>query len=172
MHILYVLPLLKLWIRIVWYCMVMTHRQEKVVELLEEGATPTEAMRQAGYSEASIRLPQRVTRSKKVRTELEKALNKHTITKERLIAKLDAALDAEKLIVMGKDTDDSFIDRIPDYAIQLKAVDMLLKLLPKDTDKKQEDTPQFDNEMIKDLLANGNLVELQRVLLSKDTNQA
>lgn len=145
----------------------MTVKQDKVVELLAEGASPTEAMRQAGYSETSIRLPQRVTRAKKVRTQLEKALNKHNINIERIARTINEAFEAEKLIVMGKNSDDSFVDKIPDYAIRLKAADMSIKLLPKQKEDKPEAQP-FDSDTLKELLASGNLVELQRIMLSKD----
>lgn len=146
----------------------MTVKQDKVVELLAEGASPTEAMRQAGYSETSIRLPQRVTRAKKVRTQLEKALNKHNINIERIARTINEAFEAEKLIVMGKNSDDSFVDKIPDYAIRLKAADMSIKLLPKQKEDKDKEAQPFDSDTLKELLASGNLVELQRIMLSKD----
>lgn len=150
-----------------WYYVAMTEKQNKALDYIASGATPTQAMRRAGYSEMSSRTPKLLTRSKKVRTELEKALNKNNINIDRIAKTINEAFGATKVVITGP-KDDAFAEVIPDHAIRLKAADMSIKLLPKTEKPKDEKIPEFDNEMIKDLLASGNLVELQRIMLSKD----
>ena len=88
-------------------------------------------MREAGYSPATAKTPQKLTESKAFAQIMEES----GITDIKLSEVLKDGLEATKAVVMGKESTESFVDVQPDYAIRHKYLETGLKmkgLVPKD----------------------------------------
>ena len=111
-----------------------SERQKKALAILVESggkASVSGAMREAGYSPATAKTPQKLTESKAFAQIMEES----GITDIKLSEVLKDGLEATKAVVMGKESTESFVDVQPDYAIRHKYLETGLKmkgLVPKD----------------------------------------
>lgn len=121
----------------------MTNKQKKTAEILVGAGgskTVSEAMRQAGYSEATIDTPTKLTESQgwlKLKEEYRISLMEKGIDGKRLAEKMNEWLDAKKVTTSLTEPDRV----VPDYQTQLKAGEMLredLGIKTKDTSVLQQ----------------------------------
>lgn len=104
-----------------------TTKQKRAAEILVGSGgdmTVTKAMREAGYSEATINTPQKLTESKAFALILEEA----GVTDIKLSEVLRDGLGATRVVVMGKESNESFVDVQPDFAIRHKYLETGLKM--------------------------------------------
>jgi len=115
-------------------------RERKFIKGLAAGLTPTEAMRQAGYSEAtSIAKAGLKVKESRVQASIQEMMEKRGLTKDKLLDKLNEGLDATKVISANvvatggegmadaHGTTKDFIE-VPDFMARHKYVDTSLKL--------------------------------------------
>jgi hypothetical protein len=110
-----------------------TVKELKLVAAKAKGKKNDEAWDEAGYSQNSNKNTKVVNTSKilskpHVQEALQVALKKHGITLDKAIAPIGEALDAEKVVIVGKG-DDAFADVTPDHSVRLQASDRALKLM-------------------------------------------
>lgn len=99
-------------------------RMAKTVDImLENGGSVGSAMREAGYSEAMVKNPQKVTRSEAFQALMEEV----GLTDMKLAERLNDGLEATKTVILGQG-DDAFADNVPDYAIRHKYLETGLRL--------------------------------------------
>ena len=113
-----------------------TAMQAKAMELIREGKTPTQAMREAGYSEDTTEAPKQNLLSRPgVISIIEQYRDEYArvgITQQYMAAKTAQWLEAKKVVsarITGKDANgqtDDFIE-VDDYQTQLKAAEMVRK---------------------------------------------
>jgi hypothetical protein len=98
----------------------MTIRQRKVIkELVEYGGTMSSAMRKAGYSDAMIKNPQKVTKSKGFKEILEiMGINDNALAKT-----LKEGLEAVKIVKLR-----NTYTAIPDFSTRHKFLETTLEL--------------------------------------------
>lgn len=102
-----------------------TFRQRKAVEnLVANGSSIAQAMRDAGYSPRTVRDPGKLTRSEAFIELMEAA----GLTDSRLVKVLDEGLGATKAVVMGTKSEESFVDVAPDYPTRHKYLETGLRL--------------------------------------------
>lgn len=147
---------------------VMTTKQAKLTNILPEivanGGTLSQAMRQAGYSESMARNPQKLKKMPVIKNELQRLLKKKGITLDKALQPIADGLQAEKLIAMGKG-EDSFIDRIPNHQVRLAASDRALKLL---NITKEPTHPTSLKELQTAIQSNVDEVEMTKLVFKKD----
>lgn len=101
-----------------------TEKQKKAIaKVLENGGNVSKAMKDAGYSAAMAKNPQKLTQSQAFQTYMHEA----GVTDQKLVEVLKGGLDATKTIVMGKE-EDSFVDIQPDYPTRHKYLETALKV--------------------------------------------
>ncbi len=91
-------------------------------EIVENGGTMASAMRKAGYSDAMIKNPQKVTRSKGFKEILENM----GLDDKALAKTLKEGLNATKVIVRNNKNPSS--NKIPDYAIRHRYLETALEI--------------------------------------------
>lgn len=102
-----------------------TLRQKKALDrIVENGGNVSKAMRDAGYSPATAKTPQKLTESKAFLEIMQEA----GVTDEKLTQVIKEGLDATKPIVMGKDSNEAFVDVIPDHPTRHKFLETSLKI--------------------------------------------
>jgi hypothetical protein len=99
-------------------------QQKALANLVENGGNVSKAMRDAGYSAAMVKNPQKLTQSQAFQYLMEQS----GITDEKLTTVLKEGLDATKAVVMGKESTESFVDVQPDYQMRHKYLETALKL--------------------------------------------
>lgn len=92
--------------------------------MVEKGIPASRAFKEVGYSPAVVAVPSKVTRTEAFR-ELMQSMG---LTGERLAQKLNEGLDATKTVVMGAQSDDSFVDVQPDFTVRHKYLETGLRL--------------------------------------------
>lgn len=107
----------------------MTTRQAKAVQVMvAKGGSTSQALREAGYSEAIARNPQKVTKSQG----WQEAMITYGLTPAKLFKKLNEGLEASKVEVIDVVTKDGKERReatkAPDHAIRHKYLDTALKV--------------------------------------------
>lgn len=96
----------------------MTIKQTKAIaKLVENGGNVSKAMREAGYSEAMAKNPQKLMRSKAVQNELAPLLKKHDINLDTYLTVIAEARNATKVVTSHTEPD----YEVPDHAIRLSA---------------------------------------------------
>lgn len=146
--------------------MELTTKQTRYVKAVLEGKTQEEAGLAAGSKtiEGARKLATRMSRNVQVMKALESSqemsLTEAGITRTKALKPIGEALEATKIIVHGKNSEDSWVDEVPDYPIRLKAADMALKLLG----QKDEDKPLQFNDID---LENMDEVELNQAVFRK-----
>lgn len=102
-----------------------TEKQKRLLhELVENGGSVSGAMRKVGYSENTAKTPSKVTKSKAFVQYMEEA----GVTDQKLVKVISEGLDATKAVVMGRDSQESFVDVQPDFAIRHKYLETALKV--------------------------------------------
>jgi phage terminase small subunit len=126
---------------------IVTVRERKVIKSILEGKTPTQAMRDAGYSETTARCKS-VKKVEELKPTIEELMEKMGITDERLLDTLNRGLDATKVIsanVIARDGEGmadahsmtkDFVD-VEDFAVRHKYMETGLKLKGKLTEKRE-----------------------------------
>lgn len=110
-----------------------SEKQKKAIELLPaNGGNVSKSMREAGYSEAMAKNPQKLTQSQAFQQIMQEA----GVTDEKLVSVLKDGLEATKVIVMGTKSDESFVDIQPDHPTRHKFLETSLKIkgIGKDSD--------------------------------------
>lgn len=92
--------------------------------MVENGGNVSKAMLDAGYSPATAKTPQKLTESKAFEQELEELGGSNRTMAEVLVE----GLKANKTIVMGKDSNESFVDIQPDYMARHKYLETALRV--------------------------------------------
>lgn len=101
-----------------------TIKQKRAIDnLVANGGNVATAMRDAGYSEAMARNPQKLTQSDYMQQLFVEA-GLHDIDGIKL---LKDGMASTKTIVMGKE-EDSFVDIQPDYAVRHKYLETFIKI--------------------------------------------
>lgn len=101
-----------------------TLKQQRAVEnLVANGGNVSTAMRQAGYSEAMARNPQKLTESDYVK----QLFAEVGLTDTDAFTQLKEGLAASKTVVMGS-AEDSFVDIQPDHAVRHKYLETMLRV--------------------------------------------
>ena len=101
-----------------------TLKQKKAIEYIVGGDSVSKAMTKAGYAPTTAKNPSELTNSKTFQEILEKT----GISDERLSEVLNEGLGATKTIVMGKDSNESFVDIQPDHPTRHKFLETALRL--------------------------------------------
>jgi len=102
-----------------------TERQKKALQnVVENGGNVSKAMIAAGYSPATAKTPQKLTQSQAFQEYMVKA----GVTDEKLTEVLRDGLSANKVIVMGKESSESFVDIQPDHPTRHKFLETALKI--------------------------------------------
>jgi len=98
----------------------MTQKQKVAAsKIVENGGNISKAMIEAGYSPATAKTPQKLTKSKGWKALVEKYL-----PDDKLLIKHEEALEAMKVITSHTEPD----YEVPDHTTRLKAVDMAYKI--------------------------------------------
>ena len=102
-----------------------TEKQKKALaKVLENGGNVSKAMKESDYSDAMAKNPQKLTQSQAFQQYMQKA----GVTDERLVSVIKEGLEANKVIVMGKDSSESFVDIQPDHPTRHKFLETALKI--------------------------------------------
>lgn len=104
--------------------MATSKQQKALAKIVENGGNVSKAMRDVGYSANTAKTPQKLTESKAFIEYMEKA----GVTDEKLTTVIREGLDASKAVVMGKESQESFVDVQPDYAIRHKYLETALRV--------------------------------------------
>lgn len=96
-----------------------------VKEIIVNHSKPKEAMKKAGYAQGSIDNPTANLTQTKGFKEL---LAQMGVTDEKLAQVLNEGLEANKTVVMGKDSNESFVDIQPDHPTRHKFLETGLRL--------------------------------------------
>jgi phage terminase small subunit len=100
-----------------------TKQKKAVANLVENGGNVSKAMRDAGYSEATAKTPQKLTESDYVQA-LMKEVGLTDVDGFKL---LKEGMSATKTIVLGGEQD-SFVDIQPDFATRHKYLETFMKV--------------------------------------------
>lgn len=98
-------------------------QRRAVANLVANGGNVASAMRDAGYSEAMARNPQKLTESEYVQA----LMHEVGLTDKDGFVLLKEGMAATKTIVMGKE-EDSFVDIQPDFPTRHKYLETFMKL--------------------------------------------
>lgn len=102
-----------------------TVMQSKAMELIRQGKTPTEAMRQAGYAESVVEAPkQNLLSSPGAQSIIEQYKDAYArvgITQDYMAGKTKEWLEAKKVHTSHTEPDKF----VPDYQTQIKAAEMV-----------------------------------------------
>lgn len=144
--------------------------EKKFVEAKLEGKNNTQAaMIATGTKSKDVAktVGYRLSTSVNVQQAILSELELQGVDLTQMVKPVKEALEANKIIVMGKGTDDSFVDVVPDWTARLKASDMLFKLTgayspPKPKEEEQATKPVTEEELA--ALKSKNVKELQRIV--------
>lgn len=150
----------------------LTVRKKKFVAAKLKGASNTQAALAAVPNitpQSAKTIGMRLSTSVDVQESITNALEKHNLTIDRLLNKIEEKLEAKKPIVMGKrdsQGDDTFVDYIDDNTAQLKAVDMCLKLLlfTAKVQAQRPDLPAAISPQVLEAIKGGDVSEIQRII--------
>jgi phage terminase small subunit len=109
----------------------LTLREMKYVQAKAKGLSNTQAAMIAtgATSENSAKtLGHRLSTNVNVQEAVAAEFEKQGITMERIIAPIDRALDAQRVVIYGSG-DDAFADVVDDHNVQLKAASMAAQLM-------------------------------------------
>ena len=100
-------------------------RQTKALaNLVENGGNVSKAMIDAGYSAATAHTPAKLTQSQAFQHFMQEA----GVTDQKLVQVIKEGLEANKVVVMGKDSQESFVDVQPDHPTRHKFLETTLKI--------------------------------------------
>lgn len=102
-----------------------TEKQKRAIaKVLENGGNVSKAMKESGYSDAMAKNPQKLTQSQAFQHYMEQS----GVTDKKLADVLKDGLEANKTIVMGKESSESFVDIQPDHPTRHKYLETALKI--------------------------------------------
>jgi hypothetical protein len=146
----------------------------KYLELIAQGVDGKTAALEAGASSeaAAYKYHERMSKDVEVikayTNNVEQALARSNINLDKLVTTISEALQATKVIVMAKNTDDSFVDLVPDWGARLKATEMGLKLIGAYNQKPKDETPAPSNQKeLAEALDQSDEVELSKVVFRR-----
>lgn len=152
----------------------MNDKEQKFVSAKLKGKSDRDAAKEAtGTTNNAVATVQahRLKKSPSVEQAITQGMAEVGITQEKVLQTISEAMTATKIIVMGKGTDDSFVDVIPDWGARLKAVDISLKLLGAYNQKPKEEPPQPTNQKeLAEALDQSDEVHLSKVVFRKAEN--
>lgn len=99
-------------------------QQKAVANLVGNGGNVTKAMIDAGYSVATANTPQKLTESEYV----QQLMREVGLTDVDGFKVLKEGLQATKAVVMGQESQDSFVDVQPDFAVRHKYLETFMKV--------------------------------------------
>lgn len=134
-----------------------TKQAQAVAKMVENGGNVGKAMREAGYSEAMVKNPQKLMRSKAVKNQLAPLLKKHNLNLDRYLSVIADAQQATKIVTSHTEPDYA----VADHAIRLSANKQAREFLDL-----EEKTTSINPELSKAL--NDNYDEVQLVRLMKN----
>lgn len=121
-----------------------TLKQRQAVKLITEKHYPiSRAMREVGYDDTTAAKPKNLTNSKGFK----ELLAQMGVTDEKLAKVLNEGLEATKVIVMGKDSNEAFVDIQPDHPTRHKFLETGLRL----RGYAKEEAPNFNINFINDI---------------------
>lgn len=152
--------------------------EAKFVEAKLKGKSNTQAaMAATGTTSVNVAKTQgyRLSTNVNVQQAILNTLEYQGIDYDRVTKPIAEGLEATKIIVMGKGTDDSFVDVIPDWSARLKASDMALKLMGAYTPPKPTDDPPAADIItpeFKKALKARDVHALERIVFNSEDNTA
>ena len=120
--------------------MATVKQKRAALNIVEKHMSATQAMREAGYDETTATRPANLTQSKGFK----ELLAQMGVTDEKLAKVLNEGLEATKVVVMGKDSGEAFVDIQPDHPTRHKFLETGLRL----RGYAKEDTPNFNINFI------------------------
>lgn len=111
-----------------------------VKEIVENHGSVSGAMIKAGYPATTAKNPKNLTESKGFK----ELLDQMGVTDEKLARVLNEGLEANKTIVMGKDSNEAFVDIQPDHPTRHKFLETGLRL----RGYAKEEAPNFNINFI------------------------
>jgi phage terminase small subunit len=109
----------------------LTAKQRKFVKAKAEGKTTTAAAQEAygiSYNSARALGSENMTKLS-IQEAVNAELSRQGVTLEAIIKPITDGLTATKVIVMGKESADSFVDLTPDHSVRLKASSMAAQFM-------------------------------------------
>lgn len=131
----------------------MTPKKAKFVKAKLLGKTNTEAALEAGAKtevaarKYASRMSQDVTVQNAVHYSIKEVLDELELNLMDAVKPIKEALTATKLMVHGKNSEESWVDEVPDHAIRLTAAKQLRELLPKQDELPPNPLEAFDPNM-------------------------
>lgn len=105
-----------------------TLKQKKAIAILgEKGGSISGAMRAAGYSPMTAKNPDKLTNTPAFKTFLDE-LEKAGVTDAKIAETISEGMNATKTIVMGGESNESFVDIQPDHQTRHKFVETAIKV--------------------------------------------
>lgn len=149
---------------------------DKFIKAKLNGASNTQAALQAvpDITEASAKnIGMRLSTKVDVQAAIISTLEDHGVDYAKVLKPIAEGLEATKVIVMGKNTDDSFVDVTPDWSARLKAADMALKLMGGYNPPKPQDDPikpltEDERSSIQTKIDNGDVAALERIVFKSE----
>ncbi len=111
-----------------------------VKEITEKHISVSKAMLNVGYDKDTASKPQNLTKSKGFR----ELLDQMGVSDEKLAKVLNEGLEATKVVVMGKESKEAFVDIQPDHPTRHKFLETGLKL----KGYAKDDIPNFNINFI------------------------
>ena len=103
----------------------LTIKQMRAVNLMvENGGNVSKAMRDAGYSAATAKTPQKLTDSEYVQA----LMREVGLTDVDGFKVLKEGMESTKAVVMGRESTESFVDIQPDYATRHKYLETFIRV--------------------------------------------
>lgn len=130
-------------------------------KMVENGGNASQAMKDAGYSQAMAKNPQKLTRSKAVKNALAPLLKKHNLTLDSYLTVIAEAQRATKVVTSHTEPDYT----VPDHGIRLSANKQLREFLL--VDKDPPATPPITSKELKDAIESGDILTIQQLVLEK-----
>lgn len=146
---------------------VVTVKEKKFIKAKLDGKSNEEAGLIAGAKTptAARAYASRMSNNVTIQSVIQQELAKLDITPSKVIKVYAEAMQAVKVVIVGKD-EDAFADVQPDHNTRMRAAEKLGDLLGMKV--KAEDTPQQPVKLPPEVLASGDEIELQRAIFRKN----
>lgn len=151
----------------------LSEKEAKFVAYKLEGSSPREAAVKAGFSERSAyAYAYELMKRPHIKYALHVTLDDLGINFISAIQPVIDALQATKTVVHGKDSEDGWVDEVPDHPTRLKAASMALDLLgmKRGAYNKIATSPNKDQQIapgLAEAMQSSDEVELQRIVFTK-----
>lgn len=148
---------------------VLSVKDRKFIKAKLEGKSNTQAAMEAtGAKSKDVAKTQghRLSTNVNIQSVIQQELAKLDITPSKVIKVYAEAMQAVKVVIVGKD-EDAFADVQPDHNTRMRAAEKLGDLLGMKV--KLEDAPQLPTQLPPEVLASGDEIELQRAIFRRNT---